>query len=79
MRIGHRPALDADQRLAEALRRLAGAAAADRGEQLVEPGQAVEYGQELVVIEPADDTGPAGGSGASGASGGRATRPGREA
>jgi pyruvate/2-oxoglutarate dehydrogenase complex dihydrolipoamide acyltransferase (E2) component len=49
------------------------------GASLVEPGQAVEYGQELVVIEPLDETGPAGGSGGSGASGGRATRPGREA
>ena len=49
------------------------------GTSLVEPGQAVEYGQELVVIEPADDTGPAGGSGGSGASGGRTTRPSREA
>jgi biotin carboxyl carrier protein len=29
------------------------------GMSLVEPGQAVEYGQELVVIDPADD-GPAG-------------------
>jgi biotin carboxyl carrier protein len=44
------------------------------GASLVEPGQAVEYGQELVVIEPADETGPAG----PGASGGRATRPSRE-
>jgi multidrug efflux pump subunit AcrA (membrane-fusion protein) len=26
------------------------------GASLVEPGQAVEYGQELVVIEPVDDT-----------------------
>ena len=49
------------------------------GASLVEPGQAVEYGQELVLIEPADETGPAGGPGGSGASGGRATRPGREA
>jgi biotin carboxyl carrier protein len=48
------------------------------GVSLVEPGQAVEYGQELVVIEPADETGPAGGPGGSGASGGRATRPSRE-
>ena len=46
------------------------------GASLVEPGQAVEYGQELVVIEPADDAGPAGGSGATG---GRASRPSREA
>lgn len=49
------------------------------GPSLVEPGQAVEYGQELVVIEPADDAGTVGGSGGSGASGGRATRPSREA
>jgi biotin carboxyl carrier protein len=49
------------------------------GASLVEPGQAVEYGQELVVIEPPDERGSAGGSGGSGASGGRATRPGREA
>jgi biotin carboxyl carrier protein len=49
------------------------------GTSLVEPGQAVEYGQELVVIEPPEETGPAGGSGGSGASGGRATRPSREA
>jgi acetyl-CoA carboxylase biotin carboxyl carrier protein len=49
------------------------------GSSLVEPGQAVEYGQELVVIEPPDERGPAGGSGGPGASGGRATRPGREA
>ena len=33
------------------------------GASLVEPGQAVEYGQELVVIEPPDDAGPTGGSG----------------
>jgi biotin carboxyl carrier protein len=33
------------------------------GASLVEPGQAVEYGQELVVIEPLDDAGPTGGSG----------------
>jgi biotin carboxyl carrier protein len=46
------------------------------GASLVEPGQGVEYGQELVVIEPADDPGPTGGSGSSG---GRATRPSREA
>ena len=32
------------------------------GASLVEPGQAVEYGQELVVIEPLDDAGPTGGS-----------------
>jgi acetyl-CoA carboxylase biotin carboxyl carrier protein len=32
------------------------------GASLVEPGQAVEYGQELVVIEPPDDDDPTGGS-----------------
>jgi pyruvate/2-oxoglutarate dehydrogenase complex dihydrolipoamide acyltransferase (E2) component len=31
------------------------------GASLVEPGQAVEYGQELVIIEPADDGGSSGG------------------
>jgi biotin carboxyl carrier protein len=31
------------------------------GPSLVEPGQAVEYGQELVIIEPVDDTGSGGG------------------
>jgi biotin carboxyl carrier protein len=30
------------------------------GASLVEPGQAVEYGQDLVVIERGDDTGPGG-------------------
>ena len=40
------------------------------GSSLVEPGQAVEYGQELVVIEPAEDAG---------ATGARGTRPSREA
>jgi acetyl-CoA carboxylase biotin carboxyl carrier protein len=30
------------------------------GISLVEPGQAVEYGQELVVIDPPDNDGPAG-------------------
>jgi biotin carboxyl carrier protein len=39
------------------------------GSSLVEPGQAVEYGQELVVIEPVEDDGPGGG---------RGTRSGRE-
>ena len=29
------------------------------GASLVEPGQAVEFGQELVMIEPTDDDGPA--------------------
>jgi pyruvate/2-oxoglutarate dehydrogenase complex dihydrolipoamide acyltransferase (E2) component len=31
------------------------------GASLVEPGQAVEYGQELVIIEPVDDSAPSGG------------------
>lgn len=33
------------------------------GSSLVEPGQAVEYGQELIVIEESDDTGPSGAPG----------------
>jgi biotin carboxyl carrier protein len=45
------------------------------GASLVEPGQAVEYGQGLVAIEPADEAGPAGGSRTTDR---RAPRPGRE-